>query len=115
MSADDADGAVKLFDAIAADTSIDAGFRDLAKMRAAILRLDQADAGELQRRLEPLAQAGQTYRNSAREMLAVAALKRNDLDAAAKWLDMIVTDANAPGEIRQRAEALLGLVAGGKK
>jgi hypothetical protein len=48
-------------------------------------------------------------------MLAVAALKRNDLDAAAKWLDMIVTDANAPGEIRQRAEALLGLVAGGKK
>jgi len=115
MSADDSDGAVKIFDAIAADTSVDAGFRDLARMRAAILRLDQADAGELQRRLEPLAQAGQTYRNSAREMLAVAALKRNDLDAAAKWLDMIVTDANAPAEIRQRAEALLGLVAGGKK
>ncbi len=115
MSVNDADGAVKIFDAIAADTSVDAAFRDLARMRAAILRLDQADAGELQRRLEPLAQAGQTYRNSARELLAAAALKRNDLDAAGKWLDMIVTDANAPAEIRQRAEALLGLVAGGKK
>lgn len=115
MAAEDAEGAVKIYDAIGADTSVDGAFRDLAKMRAAILRLDQADAGELQRRLEPLAQAGQTYRNSAREMLAVAALKRNDLDGAGKWLDMIVTDANAPAEIRQRADALLGLVAGGKK
>ena len=115
MSAEDADGAVKIFDALAADAAIDAGLRELARMRAAILRLDQADAGELQRRLEPLAQAGQTYRYTARELLAVAALKRNDFDAAGKWLDMIVTDGNAPAEIRQRAEALLSLVAGGKK
>ena len=115
MATEDADGAVKIYDAIAADASVDAGFRDLAKIRAAVVRLDQADAGELQRRLEPMAQAGQTYRNTAREMLGVAALKRNDFDAASKWLDMIVTDANAPAEIRQRAEALLGLVAGGKK
>ena len=115
MSVRDAEGAVKIFDAIAADASVDAALRDMAKIRAAILRVDQADAGELQRRLEPLAQAGQTYRNSARELLGVAALKRNDLEAAGKWLDMIVTDATAPAEIRQRAEALLGLVAGGKK
>jgi hypothetical protein len=115
MASDDADGAVKIFDALAADTSVDAGLRDLARMRAAIIRLDMADAGELQRRLEPLAQAGQTYRNSARELLGVAALKRNDLEAAGKWFDMIVTDATAPAEIRQRAEALLGLVVGGKK
>ncbi len=115
MAMTDAEGAVKIYDIIAADTGAEAGFRELAKIRAAVLRVDQADAGELQRRLEPMAQAGQTYRNTAREMLGVAALKRNDFDAASKWLDMIVTDANAPAEIRQRAEALLGLVAGGKK
>lgn len=114
-AARDPDGAVKIYDAIAAETGVDANLRDVARLRAAMIRVDQADAGELQRRLEPLAQAGQPFRNSARELLAVAALKRNDLDAAGKWLDMIVVDAQAPGEIRQRAEALLGLVSGGKK
>lgn len=114
-AARDPDGAVKIYDAIAAETGVDATLRDVARLRAAMIRVDQADAGELQRRLEPLAQAGQPFRNSARELLAVAALKRNDLDAAGKWLDMIVVDAQAPGEIRQRAEALLGLVSGGKK
>ena len=111
----DPDGAAKIFDAIAADNSVDATMRDVARLRAAILRVDKADPGELQRRLEPLAQAGQPFRASARELLAVAALKRNDLEAAGKWLDMIVVDAQTPGEIRQRAEALLGLVGSGKK
>jgi hypothetical protein len=111
----DPDGAVKIYDAIASDASADATMRDVARLRAAILRVDKADTGEVQRRLEPMAQGGQPFRNSARELLAVAALKRNDLEAAGKWLDMIVIDAQAPGEIRQRAEALLGLVSGGKK
>jgi hypothetical protein len=114
-AARDPDGAVKIFDGIAADTNVDGAMRDVARLRAAILRVDKADAGELQRRLEPLAQAGQPFRASARELLAVAALKRNDLEAAGKWLDMIVVDAQTPGEIRQRAEALLGLVGSGKK
>ena len=114
-SARDPDGAVKIYDALAADNAADATLRELAKLRAAFLRVDKADAGEIQRRLEPLAQAGQPFRNSARELLALAAFKRNDLDAAGKWLDMIVIDAQAPADIRQRAEALLGLVTGGKK
>ena len=99
----------------AADAAIDSSFREMAKLRAALLRLDQADAGELQRRLEPLAQAGQPFRNSARELLGLAALKRGDLETAGKWLDMIVVDAQAPADIRQRAEALLGLVSAGKR
>lgn len=111
----DPDGAVKIYDAIAADSAADATLRDVAKLRAAIVRLDKAEPAEIQRRLEPLAQGGQAFRNSARELLALAAFKRNDLEAAGKWLDMIVVDAQAPAEIRQRAEALLGLVAGAKK
>ena len=49
-----------------------------------------------------------SYRNSARFS------PTNDLDAAAKWLDAIVVDAQAPQTIRQRAEQLLGLVTAGK-
>lgn len=114
-AARDPEGAVKIYDSIAADTGADATLRELAKLRAGIVRLDKADAGEIQRRLEPLAQAGQPFRYSARELLALAAFKRNDFEGAGKWLDMIVVDAQAPAQIRQRAEALLGLVAGGKK
>lgn len=113
-AARDPDGAVKIYEAIGADTAVTEPMRDLARLRAAILRVDKADAGEIQRRLEPLAQSGQPYRNSAREMLAMAAFKRDDLDAAGKWLDMIIVDASAPAAIRQRAEALQGLVTGGK-
>jgi hypothetical protein len=108
-------GAAKIYDALAADTTVAAPLRELAQLRAAILRIDTADAGEIQRRLEPLAQPGQTYRNSAREMLAMAAFRRDDMDTAGRWLDMIIVDAQAPAAIRQRAEALLGLVTGGKK
>lgn len=114
-AARDPDGAVKIYDALAADAAVDAALRELAKLRAAVLRLDTADAGEIQRRLEPLAQNGQPYRATARELLGLAALKRGDLDTAGKWLDMLVVDGQTPADIRQRAEALLGLVTAGKK
>ena len=62
-AARDPDGAVKIFDAISADRFRRSTMRDVARLRAAILRVDKADAAELQRRLEPLAQAGQPFRN----------------------------------------------------
>ena len=78
------------------------------------MRLDEADAAEIRSRLEPLAAPGAPFRNSARELLAFSALKANDLNSAAKWLDAIVVDSQAPQSIRQRAEALIGLVTGAK-
>ncbi len=76
--------------------------------------VDTADAAELHRRLDPLADANSTYRDIAREMLAVAALKRGDDTEAGKDLDAIVADPTTPGDIRQRAGFYLGLVRAGK-
>ena len=84
-------------------------------MRAAMLRIDDADQKEIEDRLTRLTQAGATFRNTARELLAVAALKREDYESAGRWLDAIVVDAQAPQGTRQRAEALLGLVSGAAK
>ncbi len=106
--------AVEIYDALAADAAIPMLMQDVARLRAAILRLDQADAAEVKRRLEPLAQTGAPFRNTAREMLAYAALKAEDFDAAGRWLDQIVVDLQAPAGLRQRAETLLGLVAASK-
>jgi hypothetical protein len=110
----DPDKAVAIFDALANDNSVDATMRDVARLRAAALRVDKADYNEMRTRLEPMAGVGAPFRNSARDLLAVAAFKAGDIDAAGKWLDAIMVDQQAPPSIRARAEALLGLVAAGK-
>lgn len=110
----DAQKAVSIYETIAADSTVPALLQDVARLRAAMLRLDAADADELKRRLEPLAKPTAPFRNSAREMLAYGALKAKDYDAAARWLDEITTDRDAPAGMRQRADTLLGLVAGAK-
>ncbi len=114
VASTDAPKAVSIYDTIAADSSVPGLLQDVARLRAAMLRLDEADADELKRRLEPLAKPTAPFRNSAREMLAYGALKAKDYDAAARWLDEITTDRDAPAGMRQRADTLLGLVAGAK-
>ena len=99
----DAAGAVKAFDAVAADARASAELRDIARLRAGILSLDTAGPAELKRRLEPLADANSPYRSVAREMLAVAALKRGDDADAKTWIAAVLADPVAAPESRQRA------------
>jgi hypothetical protein len=55
------------------------------------------------------------FRFSAREALALAALKHDDFETAGRQLDTIVVDPQAPASMRQRAEALLALVRSSKR
>lgn len=106
----DANAGAAAFDAIANDAAVAPLFREVAKVRAAMLKVDSGAPAEVEARLKPLAEAGQPMRNLARELLGVAALKRNDMEAAARWFDMIVIDSQASADARARAEAFLGLV-----
>ena len=115
LAARDRKAAVAAFDKLAADSGFDPLFRDIARLRAGMIRVDDADMKEIEERLSPLAAAGQPFRSSARELLALAALKFGDLDAAGRWFDQIVTDSESPTAIRQRAEAFLGLVRSDRK
>ena len=114
-SGSDPAAAVKAYDTIAADGTIDPLFQNLARLRAALLRLDDADAKEIERRLGPMTASDNPFRFSAREALALAALKHDDFDTAGRQLDAIVVDPQAPGSMRQRAEALLALVRSSKR
>ena len=107
--------AVQAYDAIAADGTIDPLFQNLARLRAALLRLDDADEKEIEVRLAPMTANDNPFRFSAREALALAALKHDDFDAAGRQLDAIVVDAQAPAAMRQRAEALLAVVRSSKR
>ena len=107
--------AVKAYEAIAADGTIDPLFQNVARVRAALLRLDQADEKEIESRLAPMTANDNPFRFSAREALALAALKHDDFDAAGRQLDAIVVDPQAPAQMRQRAEALLAVVRSSKR
>lgn len=109
----DAAAGAGAFDALAADASVPATMRQLATLRAEMLRLDSGDAAAVEAKLAPLAAAGQPWRNSAREILGLAALKAGNYEAAGRWFDQIAADAEAPRALRQRAEIYLGLVQGG--
>jgi hypothetical protein len=115
LSGRDPAAAVKAYDAIAADGTIDPLFQNLGRLRAALLRLDEADGKEIEGRLGPMTANDNPFRFSAREALALAALKHDDFDAAGRQLDTIVIDPQAPGAMRQRAEALLAVVRASKR
>ena len=99
-----------LFDAVAADETVDPVLRNLARLRAALLLVDTASFPDIKRRLEPLADANNSLRNTARELLAVAALKAGQDADAKSPLDAIEADPTATPALRQRAGAYLALI-----
>ena len=106
----DPQGAAKLYDDIAADRSIGAPERELAKVRAAGLLLETASYPSMLTRLEPATAPGATFRHTARELLALSAWRTGDTAAARQWLDLIANDGETPSSLRSRAEALQAML-----
>ena len=106
----DPQGAVKLYDDMAADRSIGAPEQDLARVRAGALLLETSNYPNMLARLEPATVPGTTFRHTARELLALSAWRVNDTAAARQWLDVIANDGDTPPSLRSRAEALQALL-----
>lgn len=109
--ADRAAGA-EAFDAIARDSASPRALRDLAQLRAAMLRLDTAPDQALPV-LQGLAAPEGTFRHTAREQLGLAALGRGDYEAAGRWFDEIAADPATPQALRGRLELYAAIVAAG--
>jgi hypothetical protein len=105
--------AVTIYDALAADAALNPVLQNVARLRAAFLRVDEAGPEEMKRRIEALAAPGSAFRHSARELLGLAALKADDFEGAGRWFEMIVADPQAPQGLRERAGTMLGIVAAG--
>ena len=108
---DGAAGAAE-FDKLAGDASLGDGLRDLARLRAALIRVDEPDPGPALASLQGLA-AGTPFRHTAREMLGLAALRKGDYEDAGRWFDQIVADPDTPRALRERIEVYAAIVAGG--
>ncbi len=108
----DAQGAIRAFDTLAGDASLNAGLRDVARLRAGALAVDALPLAEVEARLSPLLATGNVWRHHANELLAAAALKAGQLAKARQHLDTIIVDRDAPANIKSRAEILIGLTRG---
>ena len=105
----DAKAAVTIYDTIATDSNAGLALQDLANLRAGMVLADTEPYDALRARLEPLTGADRAFRHTARELLAFAAWRGNDGDAAKRWIDMIVTDAETPASTRTRIDMLIAL------
>ncbi|WP_445500559.1 tetratricopeptide repeat protein [Microvirga sp. G4-2] len=101
------------YDALANDSGIAPLWRDLARLRAAWLRLDTAEPAKIRQALEPMAAPSNAWRHSARELLGLSGLKAGDMDYAGRWFDQIAADRETPPALRQRLAIYTALVAGG--
>jgi hypothetical protein len=109
----DREKGIKAFETLAADSSLPAVMRDVARLRGGMLAIDTVSREDLKARLDPLLVPGNVFGPSARELLGLAALKAGDFEAAGKFFDEIVTDKSAPPSLKQRADLLLAVVRAG--
>jgi hypothetical protein len=103
----DLQGAIALWNQVAADSSADTLLRDLASLTAATRQIDRGDPGQLQARLEPLAEPDNPWSALAREQLAILDLRQGKIEDAKTRLKQLSIDFQAPPGLRARAAALL--------
>ncbi len=104
---------VKAYDEIAADSSVDPLFRDLAKLRAAYLLIDSAAPSEVAARVEPLTGANGPFKNSAKEALALSYFRAGDKAKARALFTEILADPQVTSALAGRAQMMQALTAEG--
>ena len=109
-AAGDGKGAVAEYDAFAVRSGVPPLVRDLARIRAALLLVDSASVADLNTRIGDLAATGNGWRQSAREILGLAAFRENDLTAARKYFSDIAADRETTSDLHQRAELMLAVI-----
>lgn len=100
-------GAIAIYDALAADSSAEQTFRDLATLLLALNALDTGEPDELIARLAPLTAEANPWRHSAREVTALLRLRKGDTSGARDLLTALAADVAAPQGVRSRAAELL--------
>lgn len=110
-AAGDRAAALAAYDAMAADARLDLQMRNLARIRAGYLLIDEGDLDGATERVGDLAVPDGAWRHSAREILGLSAYLAGDMAAAAGHFEDIVSDGEAPDELRNRAQLMVALTA----
>ena len=103
----DLKGALAQWDAVAADSGVDADLRSFADLQWALHQIDNGDPSAVQTRLQKLTGAGATWRGLALEGEALLAMRQGLNDQARTLLKSLVTDPAVTDSVRGRASGLL--------
>ncbi|SEN10125.1 hypothetical protein SAMN05216227_1007115 [Pseudorhodobacter antarcticus] len=98
--------------AVAADTTIDQNYRDLAVLRGVIVAGADQDVATRRAALEPLTIPGRPFRTLALEQLAYLLVEAGDIDAAITQLRALSADQEAPTGLRGRAGQMITALGG---
>ncbi len=106
------DPAIAVYDALAADGGVDAPFRDMATILSASVSANERspDAAAITARLQPIIDAGGTWRHSALEILGSLAHRSGDIAKAGELFKRIVDDIEAPQGVRARAAQMVAIM-----
>ena len=102
--------AIATYEALYKTAGTDSILADFARLQAASLRLDQADWSEMQNRLINLTDNANAWKFSARELMAVAALKAGQIEQARKFGDLLMGERKVPPSILERIKVLMASV-----
>jgi hypothetical protein len=106
----DADAAIAAFDAISDDSDVPDVLRDMARLRAAYILVDEGSYADVAQRAEPIAGDDNALRFGARETLGLAAWKEQRYGDAKALFEQIAGDAAAPPPAAGRARLMLDMI-----
>jgi len=100
-------GAAAIYDVIAKDSKVDPLYAKLAELYYVMATLETGDPDTLTARLEPLIAADGPWRFSARELAALIALRKGDVEKARTNYTALADDPKTPTGARARAAEML--------
>lgn len=104
------DESLSAYDSISSNGGFDQRYRDYAALLAGMVVLDQAQYDEAAVRLEPLAGGAGSWVYSARELLALMAMEKQDWAGAEAAFLQLSLDPGAPAELQGRAREYLQMI-----
>ena len=106
----DSQAAVASYDTLADDDDVPTVYRDLARLLAALVLLDDGSADAVSARVNALLVPDNPWQFNAREVDAILALREGRRDAAADKFKSLADDNEAPQGMRNRARQVLAVL-----
>jgi len=100
-------GTLTALEALANDATQPASYRDLAVLRRVVVAGADLPLTERRAALDPIAAPGRPYRTMALEQMAYLLVEENRTDDAIAALTALLTDQEAPGGVRSRAQEMI--------
>jgi len=100
-------GAAAIYEAVARDGGVDPLYAELALLYYVLEMLESGDPADLAKRLEPLLAPKGAWRYSARELVAILALRTGDAGKARENFTALADDPKTPNGVRARAAEML--------